>query len=163
MRLHQLLPVLSVVLLIMKSHVANGFAAAPAAGRSLLNTPSRASTGGSRASGTWERRRHRTGREILHTSKSSSLSASTSDVVDGEGLIVGLNKYSHDSAVCIMSGRDGKVLFAGEKVRKLGMGGWESGGEEVIVACVCVCVCAHAARAPCCDLRGKRVVLDVRV
>ncbi|CAN0131180.1 unnamed protein product, partial [Ectocarpus sp. 4 AP-2014] len=32
-------------------------------------------------------------------------------------LVVGLNKYSHDSSVCILSYRDGTCLFAGEKER----------------------------------------------
>lgn len=131
MRLHQLLPVVYGVLLLMKSHLANGFAVAPAAAPSLVNTALRAPTGGSRASGTRERRRHRIGGAVLHTYKLSSLSASTSDVVDDRGLIVGLNKYSHDSAVCIMSGRDGKVLFAGEKVRKPGIGGGGWGGKQL--------------------------------
>ncbi|CBJ33588.1 conserved unknown protein [Ectocarpus siliculosus] len=36
---------------------------------------------------------------------------------DSDGLVVGLNKYSHDSSVCILSYRDGTCLFAGEKER----------------------------------------------
>ncbi|CAM9169214.1 unnamed protein product [Pylaiella littoralis] len=34
-----------------------------------------------------------------------------------DGLVIGLNKYSHDSSVCILSNRDGTCLFAGEKER----------------------------------------------
>lgn len=34
-----------------------------------------------------------------------------------DGLIIGLNKYSHDSSVCVLSARDGSCLFAGEKER----------------------------------------------
>lgn len=32
-------------------------------------------------------------------------------------LVVGLNKYSHDAAVCVLRERDGALLFAGEKER----------------------------------------------
>ncbi|CAM9424008.1 unnamed protein product, partial [Choristocarpus tenellus] len=32
-------------------------------------------------------------------------------------LIVGLNRYSHDSSVCVLSAKDGSRLFAGEKER----------------------------------------------
>jgi hypothetical protein len=33
------------------------------------------------------------------------------------GLILGLNKYSHDVGVCVVDKQSGEVLFVGEKVR----------------------------------------------
>lgn len=35
----------------------------------------------------------------------------------GDDLVVGLNKYSHDTSICILRERDGVLLFAGEKER----------------------------------------------
>lgn len=37
--------------------------------------------------------------------------------VGTDGLVLGLNKYSHDSAVCVLRYDDGTCLFAGEKER----------------------------------------------
>lgn len=48
--------------------------------------------------------------------QSSAAASGASDVAD-DGLIIGLNKYSHDSAVCVLRSRDGSCLFAGEKER----------------------------------------------
>ena len=47
----------------------------------------------------------------------SSAAASEAGDVGDDGLIIGLNKYSHDSAVCVLRSRDGSCLFAGEKER----------------------------------------------
>ncbi|CAB1118329.1 unnamed protein product [Ectocarpus sp. CCAP 1310/34] len=58
-----------------------------------------------------------------HTAPSSELRLSIDSssppvfASDSDGLVVGLNKYSHDSSVCILSYRDGTCLFAGEKER----------------------------------------------
>lgn len=49
----------------------------------------------------------------LPSSPSSSGASATGD----GGLILGVNKYSHDSAVCVLSASDGNCLFAGEKER----------------------------------------------
>lgn len=61
-------------------------------------------------------RQHRSKVPTLSSSSSSSLPVSEDDI-DGDGLIVGLNKYSHDSAVCVLRASDGACLFAGEKER----------------------------------------------
>ncbi|CAM9249641.1 unnamed protein product [Discosporangium mesarthrocarpum] len=50
----------------------------------------------------------------------ASTSESDEDEPDrglGGGLILGLNRYSHDSSVCVVSLTDGSRLFAGEKER----------------------------------------------
>lgn len=62
---------------------------------------------------TVSRRNHRRSRLLLgYSPPSGSTSAD-----DGDGLIIGLNKYSHDTSVCVLSALDGSCLFAGEKER----------------------------------------------
>lgn len=51
------------------------------------------------------------------TSSTSSTPASSVASAVEDGLVLGLNKYSHDSAVCVLSNKDGRCLFAGEKER----------------------------------------------
>jgi len=46
-----------------------------------------------------------------------SMQASTSDRDTSRPLVLGLNKYSHDSAVCVVDASTGEVIFAGEKER----------------------------------------------
>lgn len=46
-----------------------------------------------------------------------STQASTSDRDTIRPLVLGLNKYSHDSAVCVVDANTGEVIFAGEKER----------------------------------------------
>lgn len=48
---------------------------------------------------------------------SSSPSSSGASATGDGGLILGVNKYSHDSAVCVLNASDGNCLFAGEKER----------------------------------------------
>ena len=51
------------------------------------------------------------------TASSPAVDASATAATADNGLIVGLNKYSHDSAVCILRCEDGSCVFAGEKER----------------------------------------------
>lgn len=56
-------------------------------------------------------------RRLLVSVASDNATPSSTSASVKDGLILGLNKYSHDSAVCIISAKDGRCLFAGEKER----------------------------------------------
>lgn len=117
------LSLLSVYGLLLMSQAANGFLLVQPLGvghgtSSVSRAALQLSPAASRTSRTPRRYRRGTRRSCLCASASSTPSLSPSSRFDDDGgLIVGLNKYSHDSAICIMRGRDGKVLFGCEKVR----------------------------------------------
>lgn len=52
-------------------------------------------------------------RHVIHLHASSPLPEGNSCY----NVVVGLNKYSHDAAVCVLRERDGSLVFAGEKER----------------------------------------------